>query len=106
MPILAGLGSLLLSLFTMLAAVIGRKLAVAGASVVAMMALTLAFVVCIGQMISYIQTLLIFPPFLISIGWFIPSNFTFCISTLLSARTCRAAYDLMIAKVHLINNAS
>lgn len=38
--------------------------------------------------------------------WLVPANFKFCFSAILSAKTCRSAYDLAMEKVRLINSAS
>lgn len=106
MPILAAILSGLASFASGLLAMFGRKLSVATAAITAMFALTAAFVICISLTVQAIANIIVLPSFLAPIGWFVPSDFTFCISSIISARTCRAAYDLAMAKVRLINSAS
>lgn len=106
MPILAAILSGLASLVSGLLAMFGRKLSVASAAIAALFALTAAFVVIVSLTVQAVANFIVLPSFLQPIGWFVPSDFTFCISSIFSARISRAAYDLAMAKVRLINSAS
>lgn len=83
----------------------GRKGIVATASLSMTVALAIAFTVCIGELATLLITLLDFPVWLTPIFWIIPGNFAAVMGALISGHICRAAYDLAMEKVRLVNSA-
>lgn len=103
------LGFFVTGLSTVIASMLqifGRKSLVATATLSTAFALTLAFTICISELVSTLSAALSFPVYLEVLFWFVPSNFVLLISSILSGRICRAAYDLAMQKVQMINNAS
>lgn len=106
---MAALSGLLLGFATFISsflALVGRKALVAASAITLTVALTVGFVFSIGQIVIVLKNLIDFPPFILSLGWFIPTNFTVLISSILSARICRAAYDLAMTKLRLVTSAN
>lgn len=100
--IISGFGALFASLLAMF----GRKATVAVASVTAILAVTAAFIVCVNSIFGFVAGLM--PPGWIAnfIGMFIPVDFGLCTGSILSAYTCRAAYDLAMLKIKIMNSAN
>lgn len=92
--------------FTIFLAALSRKTVVAAASILAVVTLTTIFLSTINTLTTNLIASLTMPPFLSYFLWFVPSNFTSCIAFIISAHIARAAYDLLITKVQIINAAS
>lgn len=93
-------------LFGWIASFITRKLVVLGITVSTFLLLTGAFLICIRYMIETVLGLAIMPSWIsLAVGMFMPFNFVFVLSNILSAEACRWAYDKAIEKVQLINSA-
>ncbi|MDD5272672.1 MAG: hypothetical protein PHU14_08140 [Methylovulum sp.] len=101
------IGSFFGSIVGYAAASLGRKAIVVAAVVTAFLAVTVAFLVCINLIIASIVSVIAVPAWLTAFfGMFVPSNYSGVLSLILSAKTCRAAYDLAIAKVKMIGNSN
>lgn len=84
-----------------------RKIAVASSMVAAFVLLSAAFIVCIKHMIGIVLALAIMPTWVSgAVGMFIPFNFSVVLANILSAQSCRWAYDKAMEKIRLINSAS
>lgn len=100
-------GSFFTSIVGYAAASLSRKAVVVAGVVTAFVAVTVAFLVCINLIISTIAGMIAVPAWLQSFfGMFVPSNYSGVLSLILSAKTCRAAYDLAVAKVKMIGNSN
>lgn len=99
----AGVPAIVSSLLAFMA----RKLGTAAGSVVAWVALTVVFIACERSLFDSIWALVNPPAWVASfIGWFMPGDFVTCLGAVVSAKICRASYDLARDKLTLINNAS
>ncbi len=88
-------------------ATLSRKAVVAFSVVTAFVSVTAAFLVCMKILITGLIALVAMPVWLESwIGVFIPSNYAGILSMIMSAKTCRAAYDLAVEKVRMIGQSS
>ncbi len=95
------------SLFAYFLAIFGRKYAVATATVLAFIATTLTFIVCLKQILAVVIGTLIMPSWLVYfIGLFVPSNAISVFSAILSGRICAAAYEIMKFKIDLISKSN
>ena len=103
---LTAIGNALTLLGALLFQMFGRKGATVTAIIFAFIAATLVFVVCMREFILLLITYVVMPAWLAPLAWFVPLNFTFVCSTLLAARSCRAAYDYAVSKYRLINSAN
>lgn len=93
--------------FLSVLAKLGTKKAVGIASIAAYIALTLGFIVAIKQTINIIFSLSAVPAFIEpSLGMIIPDNFAQVTAAIISAMIARAAYDLGVQKINLLNSAS
>lgn len=86
----------------------GRKFVVSSATVSFLVGLVVLFVSCIKALFTGIVAMLAlanawFAEFFLM---FVPSNLPLLLSTIFSAKICRAAFDLAKEKLHLINNAN
>ena len=89
------------------AASLSRKAVVVFSVITAFVAVTAAFLVCMKIIITGLLALLVMPTWLVSwTGMFIPSNYAGVISLIMSAKTCKAAYNLAKEKVALIGQSS
>lgn len=90
-----------------LIAFIGRKWGTVAATMAMFVFLTTAFIVCINLLLSQLLSLLS-PPEAIAtaLGMFMPSDFTAVLSTIISSKICRAAYDLAMDKAKMYASAS
>lgn len=105
--LLAFIPAMFSGLFAQFILLFGRKYTVGTASVLAYIATTAAMIFCLKQGLSTLSILLSPPLWLVGVlGWIIPSNFIAITSAIASARICRAAFDMAIAKIKLINGAS
>ena len=81
----------------------GRKFTVITATVLALVATTVTFIVCLKSILTGVVALLAIPTWILTfIGWFIPSNAISVISAILSGRICKEAYRLINVKIDLI----
>jgi hypothetical protein len=97
----------IVTLLSSIAAFFGRKLTVISASVAAFVVLTGALVVTIQALLSALLTVAVMPAWIVQgVGMFMPSNFALVLGSIVSAKAVRAAYDIAISKVHLINSAN
>jgi len=86
---------------------ISRKVVTLGVTISAFLFITLAFIACIQYLTSTLLSLAAMPDWISKgFGLFVPFNFAFILSTILSSFSCRWAYDKAIDKIKLINNAS
>lgn len=89
------------------AASITRKAVIVFSVITAFVAVTAAFLVCVKFIVTGILALLVMPAWIASwLGMFIPSNYGGVISLIMSAKTCKAAYNLAIEKVKLIGQST
>lgn len=89
------------------AASITRKAVIVFSVISAFVAVTAAFLVCVKLIVTGLVALVAMPVWFVSwIGMFIPSNYGGVISLIMSAKTCKAAYNLAIEKVKLIGQSS
>ena len=85
----------------------GRKFTVITASIAAFVVLTSALVVAIQSLMTSILAVTFMPVWIAyGIGLFLPANFSLVLGAIISAKAVRAAYDIAIAKVHLVNSAN
>lgn len=106
MPLLLFLSSTFTSLFSALLLFFGRKLVVAAASLAAALALTLAFIAFVNSFITSVAQSLVLPVWCEVLLWFVPTNFSVCISAIMLANIARAAYDYGMEKIKLVNAAT
>jgi len=100
-------GSFFTSLAGFAAASITRKAVVVFSVITAFVAVTAAFLVCIKIIVTGLIALLVMPVWIQSwVGMFIPSNYAGVISLIMSAKTCKAAYNLAVEKVKMIGQSS
>lgn len=84
-----------------------KKIALAVSVIAAYGLLLAAFIVCIKSAITTVLSLAIMPTWIASgIGMFLPFNFVAVFSHILSAKSCRYAFDVAREKIKLLNNAS
>lgn len=89
------------------AASITRKAVIVFSVITAFVAVTAAFLVCVKIIVTGLVALIAMPAWLASwLGMFIPSNYGGVISLIMSAKTCKAAYNLAIEKVKLIGQST
>lgn len=89
-----------------LVAFAGRKLVVSTAALLVFMALTVAFILAMQSLASTLAAAVVMPVWLAPIAWFVPSNFLAVFGVLVSAHVTRAAYDLAVAKLKMVNSSS
>lgn len=106
MPLLTFLSSFFGAAFTAFVAFVGRKVLIATASIAAALALTIAFVLFLNNLLTSVIGSLVLPPWIDVMMWFVPGNFNLCISVIISANIARAAYDLGMEKIRLVNAAT
>lgn len=88
-------------------AFIARKWGTTTAAISLFIFLTGAFIACINMILAQALAALAMPPVVANaLGMFIPSDFSAVLALIVSAKTCRAAYDLAIAKVKVFAGAS
>lgn len=103
MPIFGWIAGVLVAIWDFF----GRKATVAIASTSAMVLCVIAFLACIKLLIAKVTTVLILPTFIsTAFFWFVPSNWAFLISLILSAQTCKMAFNFALYKIRMINDAS
>ena len=84
----------------------GRKAVVAIATTSTFVLMVVAFLVCIKMLIAKAMALLVIPSLLsISFFWFVPSNWTFLLSLILSAQTCKMSFNYALYKLRMLNDA-
>ncbi len=110
MPFLAflpAIGSAITSMFGYFMLMFGRKFSVTTASILAFIATTIAFIVCLKSILAAVIAALVIPSWLLYvIGLFIPSNAISMLSSILSARICRSAYEIIKFKIDLATKAN
>jgi len=111
MPLLLGIFTAITtfvgSLFAQMLLIFGRKFTVGTATVLAYVATTLAFVICINELFSVVMAAVAIPAWILTaISWFIPSNFLSVIASITSGRVCRLAYQVTVKKISLMNSAA
>lgn len=101
------LGSAIPALIAGMIAWFGRKFSVAAATILTMVLLTAAMIACINAILGSILAVLSLPAWVSnSIGMFIPADFGAVLGAIVSAKICRAAYDLAMDKARALNSAS
>lgn len=106
MPLLLFFSSTFGSLFAGLVAMFGRKMVVATASVAAAIALTFAFLSFVRSAINSLSATIAMPSWAEAVLWFVPLNFSVCVSVIIIVNVARAAYDFGMEKIKIINSAS
>lgn len=105
--LLASIGAIFTAISGYFAASISRKAVVAFSVVTAFVAVTAAFLVCIKIIVTGLLALVVMPVWLASwLGMFVPSNYGGVIALIMSAKTCKAAYNLAVEKVRMIGQSS
>ena len=90
-----------------LIAFIARKAGTATASIAAFVVITLGFIACINSILQSVLGMVSIPGWISNaVGLFVPVDFAACVAAYASSRICRAAYDMAVLKVKLINSAS
>lgn len=93
--------------FAMFLAYFSRKHTTAIAAVLAFVATVAAFVGCINFLLQTLISLLVVPAWILAFfGMFIPGNFALILSTLISGRICKAAFEMSKIKIDLITKAN
>lgn len=88
-------------------AILSRKAIIVLAVITAFMALVVAFLACMKIIIGGIVALIVMPAWLATaIGFFVPSNYAGVLSLIMSAKTCKAAYNLAKEKIALIGQSN
>ena len=86
---------------------ISRKVVTLGVTVTASIVITMTFIASIQYLTATLLALSAMPVWISQgFGLFVPYNFVFILSIILSSFSCRWAYDKAIDKIKLINNAS
>lgn len=107
LKLLVLIGSLFTSVAGYAAASISRKAIIVFSVITAFVAVTAAFLVCMKIIITGLVAMIAMPAWLASwIGMFVPSNYAGVISLIMSAKTCKAAYNLAVEKVKMIGQSS
>lgn len=84
-----------------------RKIRTVVTTVAGFVLLTGAFVVCITKLIAICTAFLTISPFMaFALGIFLPYNFKIVLSSIMSAKSCRWAYDKAIEKLKMVNSAT
>ena len=84
----------------------GRKATIAIATTSAFVLMVAAFLVCIKLLIVKAVALLVVPAVVqTAFFYFVPSNWTFLISLIMSAQTCKMAFNYALYKLRMINDA-
>lgn len=91
------LAGIVTSLTAFFAKFFGRKLAIYGSYLTIHFAITTAFMALVWPMVQLLGEYA-FPDWLrIPASWVVPSNFTYCVTTILSVRFLRYIYDLKMS---------
>ena len=107
MPIFALIAGFIPALFANFLAMFARKYTVAIASILAFIATTITFIVCMKAIIGIVVGLIIMPPWIYTaIAWFIHSNFIAVTAAIFSGKICKSAYLVITEKIKLINSAN
>lgn len=107
LQLLTLIGAFFSSVAGWFASSISRKAIVVFAVITAFVALIVAFLACMKIIIAGLVALIVMPAWVASwIGMFIPSNYTGVIASIMSAKTCKAAYNLAVEKVKLIGQST
>lgn len=84
-----------------------RKYTVYTATVLAFVAATAAFIVCIKQIILTVVALIVMPAWVVkAFLFFIPSNFIAVTAGIFSGKLCKSVYMIVDNKLKLANNAN
>lgn len=88
-------------------AFITRKVGTATMAIASFVVMTAAFIAAINSIIQSVLGLVSAPGWILnSVGMFMPADFSAVLAAVVSARICRAAYDMAVEKIKLVNNAS
>lgn len=94
------------SLFAGLIAFIGRKFGVAASVIAMFISLTIALLACLNFILNSVIAFLSPPEWLMAAFYMIPSDFTTVMASVVSAHTCRAAFELAILKAKTFASAN
>ena len=106
--LIAGLYGGITAMIAAIFAIATRKAGTVAAGLATLAALVLIFVACINSLVQSLITAIGAAEALLAswlrtfIGMFIPGNFGLCLATLVSAKICRAAYDLGRKKTDIV----
>ena len=104
---IAFISSFFVTIAAWLIAILGRKVTIFTISLLAFAAATTAFLIAIQSLVSSILNAQYLPDWIAtSIGLFMPYTFSFNLSAIIGAFAFRWAYDIVIAKISLINSAT
>lgn len=107
LKLLTLVGGLFASVGGYAAASLSRKAIVVFSVITAFVAVTAAFLVCMKIIITGLVSMLVMPAWIASLlGMFVPSNYAGVISLIMSAKTCKAAYNLAVEKVKMIGQST
>lgn len=105
--ILAFLGSFIPSMFARFMLFFGRKYTVGAATILAFIAITITFIACSIEALTFMNNLLSIPESISNfLGWILPSNLIPIAGSLFSARICRAGYEIGVKKLDIINQSN
>jgi len=103
----AALWSVAQPFLTWIVGFFGRKLFMVTSSIASFIFLTAAFIVCIKYLLTTLLALAVMPAWVsVAVGTFIPHNFSAILASIMSAQSCRWAYDKALDKIKLINSAT
>ena len=97
----AGIVAMVAAMF----AIASRKAGTVTAGLATLVALTVVFVACINALLQMAVGAVTAAEGMWAarfIAWFVPVNAAFCAATIVSARICRAAYDLGRKKTDIV----
>lgn len=105
--LIAFLFTTLPAFFTLLLASFGRKYTTAVAGLLSLSLMLVLFIASINTILQSVLSYLALPSWLaVSVGMFIPSNFSVILSAMVSAKIARAAYDYGRHKTDLVVKAT
>jgi hypothetical protein len=98
----AGIPAIIASILTFLT----RKVGTATATIISFGFITAGMILCINVILQTVLSLIVMPPWISNaVGMFIPIDFTAVLSSIVSSRICRMAYDMAKFKIVSINAA-
>lgn len=107
LKLLTLIGSFFAAVAAFAAASISRKAIIVFSVITAFVAVTVAFVACMKIIIGGLVAMIVMPAWLASwLGMFIPSNYVGVISLIMSAKTCKAAYNIAVEKIKMVGQSN
>ena len=106
LKLLSMLGGGIAATLAAIIAWVGRKWGTTTAVITLMIALTVAMIGAINGILSGVISLASPPAWLSGALYMIPPDFTVVLSAIVSARICRAAYDLAMMKAQILASSN